>query len=355
MKILQVMAGAPHGGAETAFVDMCLAMHEAGEQIEVATRANDIRVPKLENAGIPVHTLPFGGKLDIFTGWKLRKTLKDFQPSIVQCWMSRATSKLPRWSKRMKIPRYHIVGRRGSPYKMKYFKNCDYFVSITPEIADYIEESGVPKAHIRHVNNFADVEVPHSSFTRADYGTPENAPLLLGLGRLHDDKAFDTLIKAAAELPEVHVWIAGEGPQRGALERLIEKLDVGERVKLIGWQTDRARLFELVDICTFISRNEGFGTVFVQSWAQRVPVIVSDADGPRQFVRDGKDGLIAPIDDVQAVVKAVKVLLDDPGLADRRVDAGFRRYETEFTKQVSLQGYLEFYHEIISSSEEASS
>ena len=50
MKILQVMAGAPHGGAETAFVDMCLAMHEAGEQIEVATRANDIRVPKLEYA-----------------------------------------------------------------------------------------------------------------------------------------------------------------------------------------------------------------------------------------------------------------------------------------------------------------
>jgi hypothetical protein len=69
MKILQVMAGARHGGAETAFVDMCLAMHEAGEIIQVVTRRNDLRVPQLRDAGIGVHTLRFGGRLDVFTPW----------------------------------------------------------------------------------------------------------------------------------------------------------------------------------------------------------------------------------------------------------------------------------------------
>ncbi len=348
MKILHVMAGAPYGGAETAFVDMCIAMHVAGETIEVATRANEIRVPRLEAAGIKVHVLPFGGKLDVFTGWRLAQIIKKFQPNIVQCWMSRAPEKVPRWSPNMGIPRYAIVARLGSPYKIKYFKKTDYFVSITPDISAYLLENGIEPSRIRHINNFAEVERASSDFTRGDFGTPEEATLLLGLGRLHDDKAFDTLIKAAAKLPRVHVWIAGEGPLRNSLQKLIDKLGVGNRVKLIGWQTDRARLFELADICTFVSRNEGFGTVFVQSWAQRVPVIVSDADGPRQFVRDGEDALLVPIDDVDAIVAAVERLMEDDHLAAALVGAGFRRYEREFTKNACLQGYLEYYHHIIS-------
>lgn len=58
MKILQVMAGAEQGGAETAFVDICIALHEAGERVEVVTRPNAVRVPQLEQAGIKVHTAP---------------------------------------------------------------------------------------------------------------------------------------------------------------------------------------------------------------------------------------------------------------------------------------------------------
>ncbi len=349
MRILHVMAGAPFGGAETAFVDMCLAMHEAGEHIEVVTRENALRVPQLEKAGIKVHILRFGGKIDIFTPLAITKIIKNFKPDIVQCWMSRAPAKVPSWRPSMGIPRYYVVSRLGSPYKLKYFKSSDYFVTITPEIGEYLIGNGVESGRVRHINNFAEVERPTSEMSRADFDTPDGAVLLLGLGRLHDDKAFDTLIKVAAELPEVYLWIAGEGPQRGALERLIEKLGVGTRVKLIGWQTDRARLFELADICTFISRNEGFGTVFVQSWAQRVPVVVSDADGPRQFVKHEQDGMMAPIDDVQAIKMCIRRIMDDPDLENRIVHQGYMRYEREFTKAACLQGYLQFYHDIAES------
>jgi hypothetical protein len=77
MKILQIMAGAGRGGAETAFVDITTALHEAGETIEIVTRANDIRVPALRAAGIIVHTLPFGGRVDVFTRWRLRSIIKN--------------------------------------------------------------------------------------------------------------------------------------------------------------------------------------------------------------------------------------------------------------------------------------
>ena len=346
MRILQVMAGGEHGGAETAFVDMCIALHEAGESVEVLTRANAVRVPQLEKAGIKVHQLRFGGKVDVFTPWKIQNIIQKFKPDIVQSWMSRAPSKVPRWKKSMGIPRYIHVARMGNLYKMKYFKSADFFVGITPEVCQYIVGERKRPDCARHINNFAEVEEVEREISRSDYGVPQNAPLLLGLGRLHDDKAFDTLIKIVAQMPGVYAWIAGEGPDRAKLEGLIEKLDVGARVKLLGWRTDRAALLQASDICTFISRDEPFGTVFVQSWAQGTPVVVCDADGPRQFVRHEDDGMMAPIDDIPAIKTCIQRLIDDVDLAEKLIRNGHKRYEAEFTKEASLQGYLQFYHDI---------
>lgn len=346
MRILQVMAGAEHGGAETAFVDMCLALHEAGEHVEVATRPSKIRVPALEKAGIRVHVLPFGGAIDVFTSWRLQRIIKQFKPDIVQGWMSRACQKIPAWSPQSGVPRYLTAGRLGSAYKLKYFKNMDYFVAITPDLKKYLIQSGIAAHRVTHINNFAEVEPVETPLRRSDFGTPEDAPLLLGLGRLHPAKAFDTLIKIVAELPGVHLWIAGEGPQRAQLERLIGELGLEGRVRLLGWRTDRAALLRACDVCTFISRTEGFGTVFVQSWAQKRPVVVCDAEGPRQYVRHGEDGMVAPIDDIAAIKKCVLAILEDKALAARLVENGYRRYEAEFTKEACLQAYLQYYHDI---------
>lgn len=346
MKILHVMAGAEYGGAETAFVDICTALHDAGEQVEVVTRDNSLRVPKLEAAGIKVHILPFGGKMDVFTPWRLRKIIQDFKPDIVQGWMSRGTDKIPRWSPGMGIPRYLFVSRLGSEYNLKYYKKCEYFIGVTPQICDHIIRGGFAADHVKHLNNFAEVEKIEKPINRADYDTPKSAPLLLGMGRLHPAKAFDTLIKVVAELPDAHLWIAGEGPQRAELEALILELQVWDRVKLLGWREDRAALLQACDVCAFVSRSEGFGTVFVQAWAQRTPLVVCESDGPRQFVHHGEDAMMAPIDDVQAIKECVQQVLGDMDLRARLVENGYKRYRQEFTKDICIQAYLEFYHNI---------
>lgn len=340
------MAGAKHGGAETAFVDMCLAMHEAGQAVEVVTRANPVRVPPLEAAGIPVHTLPFGGALDLYTPLRMKAIIKRFRPNIVQTWMARGTAKTVAWSASLGVPYYPVVARLGGYYKLKYFKPADYFTTITPDIRRYLMENGIDGQKVRHINNFAETEDVIQPISRADYDTPENAPLLLGLGRLHGSKAFDTLISAVSRLEDAYLWIAGEGPDRAALEAHIQALGLQDRVKLLGWRNDRAALFQASDICVFSSRYEPFGTVFVQAWAQKTPLVTTTADGPRQFVRDGEDGLIVEIDDVQAMAAAIRRLIDDPALRDYLVKRGHERYVSEFTKEQSVQAYLDWYKEI---------
>lgn len=346
MKILQVMAGAEHGGAETAFVDMCLALHEAGETIDVVTRKNH-RTARLHDAGIPVHVLPFGGRLDVFTGWRLARLIKKIQPQIVQTWMSRAAHHTPHWTESMSCPRYFVVSRLGGYYKLKYYGSADYFTTITPAIRDYLIREGVGANKVRHINNFADVEKAVSPVDRGAFDTPADAFLLLAIGRLHTSKAFDMLIQAVAGLPGAYLWIAGEGPERAALERLIQVLGVEHRVKLLGWRDDRAALFQACDACVFPSRYEPFGTVFVQAWAQQKPLIASDADGPRQFVRPGTDGLLFPVDDVEALKERIGRVRDDGVLTQRLVRNGYERFKQDFTKERTVRDYLGFYHEIL--------
>jgi glycosyltransferase involved in cell wall biosynthesis len=347
MKILQVMAGNDHGGAETAFVDMCIALRDAGMEIEVVTRANEVRVPALTAAGIKVHTLPFGGPIDVFTGWKIGRIIKQFQPLIVQTWMSRAAQKTPNWTSLKTAQRYLVVSRLGGYYKVKNFKTADYFNTITPDIKRHLVEGGIAPEKIRHINNFAETEQDAPPVYKTDFNMPLDAPALISLGRLHTSKAYDVLLQALVDLPSVYALIAGEGPERAALEHLAEGLGVESRVRFLGWRTDRAALLRACDVCVFASRVEPFGTVFAQAWAERTPVIVSDADGPKQFCRGGEDCLMVPKNDADALAAAIRRMLSDRDLRKTVTDNGYQRYLNEFTKEKTVSAYLDFFLEIL--------
>ncbi len=347
MKILQVMAGGEHGGAETAFVDMCLAMRDSGIDIAVVTRDSDVRVPMLEQAGIPVHKLPFGGPLDVFTGWKLGKIIKDFSPLIVQTWMGRATAKTPNWKTLKTAQRYLTVARLGGYYNMRHFKAADYFVANTPDVKRHILEGGIEERRVRVITNFAPLETVETPLKKTDLDTPENAPVLLALGRLHVNKAHDVLLRALVDLPGVYAWIAGEGEERSALEKLAADLGVTDRAKFLGWRTDRAALLQACDLCVFISRVEPFGNVYVQAWAAKVPVIVSDAAGMQQYCHDEQDCLMVPREDASATARAIRRLLDDKMLQEKLMAGGYASYTATFTQEKSVTAYHDYFLELL--------
>jgi glycosyltransferase involved in cell wall biosynthesis len=339
------MAGAEHGGAETAYVDMCIALKEAGEDIVAVTRPNSpARIARLKAAGIVVHELPFGGMLDFATTRRMKGIIRDFGPQVVQTWMSRAAQKTPNRRSNKGAAPYVTVARLGNYYAMKYFRTADYFTTITPMIREYLIKKGVAPDDVRHINNFAETEDGAQPVPR---NMPDDATLLLGLGRLHEAKAFDTLMRAIADQPDIHLWIAGEGPDRESLEALRDELKLKDRVTFLGWRDDRAALLRTADICVFSSRFEPFGTVFVQAWAEGTPLVTTDADGPRQFVRDDQDGLVVPVDDVAALGAAIRRMADNPSLRARLAAAGRERYRAEFTKAGTVAAYLAFYREIL--------
>ncbi|MBI1326134.1 MAG: glycosyltransferase [Alphaproteobacteria bacterium] len=340
-RVLQVMAGAETGGAETAFADMVLALHEAGVPQQVVTRKNT-RNESLIQAGIPVFTLPFGSLIDIYTSFALRGIIRRFKPDIVQTWMSRAAQHTPADKKH-----YMKVSRLGGYYKMKYFRTTDYFTTITPKIRDYLTENGVSPAHVRHINNFAEVPQDTAPVTRESLNTPENAFVVLALSRLHKAKGLDTLIKTVAPLKNTHVWLAGEGPDREKLEALAQAEGAANRIHFLGWRDDRDALLKACDAVAFPSRYEPFGTTFVQAWAARKPLVTTASDGPAAFVRDGEDGLMVPIDNIDALREAIDRLQKDSARQTKLINNGWQRYQNEFTKTRAVEAYLDYYRHIL--------
>lgn len=340
------MAGAPHGGAETAYVDTSIAFHEAGQDVLAVTRPNKIRIPRLKKAGIPVQTLPFGGNIDFWTPYRLKKIIEEFEPDIVMTWMARAAAKIPNRRHVKTQKNYQIVSRLGGYYKLKNFKNTDFFTVITPDLKRHVLENGIPADKITLIPNFADTEEVITPIRKSDFDTPEDAPVLLTLARLHENKALDVVIKALKDLPGTYLWLAGEGPLRAELEKLAQDCSVQERVRFLGWRNDRAALLQACDICVFCSRVEPFGAVFLQAWANQTPVIVSDADGPRQIVRHGEDALMILRDDAGALVQAVQNLQNDQTLAKTLTQNGYDRYQKEFTRDAVIREYLAFFEAV---------
>jgi len=337
-KILQAIGGAGHGGAENFFVMLAEAFQSAGLQQHVVTRGHPVRDERLQAAGISMDHLKFGGRLDLLSPRRLQKIADTFKPDIFLSWMGRASSMAPKGD-------FQRVARVGGYYKLKYFKKCDHIVGITPHLCDYLVDLGWPRERVHYIPNFIRW-TPAPAIARSDFQTPEDVPLILCLGRLHPVKGLDTAIKALKDVPDAHLWIAGDGPLKEELKSLTEDLGLTSRVRFLGWRTDKEALLATADIVLFPSRQEGFGNVILEAWASQTPMVATRAQGPTQFIRDGENGLLADIDDAATISGLLNNMINQSELGQKIVNQGLQDYRQGFTEAASVQNWNEFFLKI---------
>ncbi len=341
MRVLQVIAGAAVGGAETFAQDAILALQARGVEQVVVTRPWESALRRYEAAGVAVHAMRFSAADRVLRrGALIRDLARQMRADLVHAWMSRANSFIP---PAMPCP---VLGWFGDYYDLKYFRRTDLYVGVTPDIADYLLRQGTPPERTFMVNTFG--TMPEAApVDRASLGTPAEAPVLLVLARLHPVKGIDNMLQALANLPGAWLWVAGEGPSRAEYEQLAAALGVADRVRFLGWRTDRKALLEACDICVLPSRHEPFGTVIVEAWAARRPLVATLADGARQYVTDGQTGLLCPIDDHVALAGCLRRLIGDSTLRARLAEAGAAAYAADFTREIVTERLLACYADCV--------
>jgi len=344
-RLLQAMAGAPHGGAEVFFLRLAVALQHAGEQQRVLIRRHPLRAKALNEAGISVAELGFRGPFDLATRLAFRREIVAWKPDLVLTWMSRATQLCPRGD-------FVHVARLGGYYDLRHYRRCDHLIGNTRAIVAYAVGRGWPAARVHYLPNFVPDCRILSRLARCDRRDPPAArPLALALGRLHPNKGFDILLQALALVPEVNLWIAGEGPLRAELMRQTQRLGVGERVRFLGWREDVANLLAQADLVVCSSRHEPLGNVVIEAWAAEVPVIALASDGPAALIEHGVSGLLVPLPGQRdggaaGLAQAILRLAESPDLRRKLARGGREAYEAGFTEAAVVARYRRFFDEV---------
>ncbi len=337
MRVAHVMAGAVHGGAEAFFERLVVAQHRSGMDVLAVIRRNAERAARLGEGGLAPVELGFGGPFDLLTGRRLRATLDAFKPQVVVAWMNRAAiycraaSRGARWT---------LVGRLGGQYDLKNYRGCDLLVANTRGLCDWIAGQGWPRERLKHLPNFAD---DFAGAAPATLPFPQGARVLLAMGRLHPNKDFPTLLRAVARLPaDVHLALAGEGPDRAALEAQARELGIADRVAFLGWRGDVGALLAACDVLVVPSRIEPLGNVVLEGFCAARPIVAAAADGPRELIEDGRSGLIVPIGDDAAMAGAIASLLADPARARAIAQAGRAEFDAHHAEAPVLAAWALF-------------
>ena len=179
-----------------------------------------------------------------------------------------------------------------------------HVAKLPPELIEVIYNPVITPSFLARLEQRPD----HPWFTDA------GVPVILGAGRLTQQKDFGTLIRAFAELRRrrpARLLIVGEGSDRGLLEALVAELGLGEDVALPGWRSDVAGCMAHADVFVLSSAWEGLPTVLIEALASGTRIVSTDCrSGPREILQRGRLGALVPVGDPAALAEAIYQALE---------------------------------------------
>jgi GalNAc-alpha-(1->4)-GalNAc-alpha-(1->3)-diNAcBac-PP-undecaprenol alpha-1,4-N-acetyl-D-galactosaminyltransferase len=331
LKLLLVIGSLQGGGAERQLSDMANYWVDRGAQVTLATWSGpetadfypltrgvsrqwlDVRVSR--------HT-PFATLVSSLRRvYKLRRMLKALEPDAILSFIdiSNIYTVLAACGAKVRVviaERTHpainrTIGRPWRVLRRICYPHADAVVAQTADAGRWLE---------RHCS--ARVKVIPNSLRDLPQASGEREPMIIAVGRLSKEKGFDLLVKSFAKIapdyPGWRVCILGEGTQRQALADLCDEFGLEERVELLGEVRDVERWMARASLLVHPSRREGFPNAVLEAMGMGLAVISADCRaGPAELIADGVNGRLVPVDDVEALARAMSELMASPELRKR--------------------------------------
>jgi glycosyltransferase involved in cell wall biosynthesis len=169
---------------------------------------------------------------------------------------------------------------------------------------------------------------------RSELGIEAGQPVVVTVGFLRSEKAYEVLIEAAAQIapsvPGLRVLIAGGGPEEAKLQALIDDLGLGEVVTLLGIRGDVPDLLAAADVAVCCSDFEGGPLAVMEYMGAGLPVVATRVGGLPELVRDGETGVLVPPRDPAALADALAGLLAEPARREALGAAGRKLRDDEY-------------------------
>lgn len=187
------------------------------------------------------------------------------------------------------------------------------------------------------------------SALRADWGVADSACVVTLIARLVPIKRVDRFLAAARRIAndEVRFVIVGDGELHDELAESDDAIALGERLTWAGFRRDIADVCYASDVIMLTSANEGTPVSLIEAQAAAVPVVTTDVGGVRSVVADGITGIVAPVDDIDALAQAVSGLVNDPSRRAEMGAAGRSRVTSLYTLERLVADHAALYDELV--------
>jgi sugar transferase (PEP-CTERM/EpsH1 system associated) len=223
------------------------------------------------------------------------------------------------------------------------------YTCVSRDIKTWLERSVRVRKPVTRICNAIDTtrysDEGDSARVRAELGLDPSTFIVGAVGRLDPIKNYGVLLSAFSrfvrEQPSSCLLVVGDGPERG---RLTQQLPPA--VRLLGDRPDVADLLRAFDVFVLPSLNEGISNTILEAMACGVPVIATEVGGNPELVADNVSGLLIPVHDGEAILRALRTYHAHPELRRSHGRAGRRIAETRFSVPSMIQAYEEVWRRV---------
>jgi glycosyltransferase involved in cell wall biosynthesis len=323
-------------------------------------------VDAARNLGIEVYTVPERGRFDGQVVGRLRATVLNTKPDLIQTHAVKS----------------HFVARRaGLPaiapwiafhhgytwptFQARLVNQLDRWslrgarqiVTVSQSFQRELEGIGIPSSKIDVLGNAIDpLWASPSKFggpeLKAKWNIPLERPVLLIVGRLSSEKDHITMLDALARIHRgghsaPHLVIVGEGPERPRIEAYIRALQLGDFVALTGQVASAEPFYTWADVAVLSSRSEGSPNALLEAMAARVPVVATEVGGIPEMVTDRESARLVAAGDSNALAGAIEEILSDSRLAARLAATARTLAETRYSPIVRADQLERIYRRVL--------
>lgn len=364
MKVLQLISSGGYYGAENMLLNLCASQETVGCQNSLVLFYN-VHAPNVEfyerarRRGLSVRMVHCQGRAD----WRAVQQIEEYiqedeidllhthgykadlygymaarrsrKPIVATChnWVG-GTAALGIYNRldRMALKRFHGLA------------------AVSDSVAQRLLDSGVSAKKIRTIANGIDVQ----TFERA-HALPafnfDGSKVIGMVARLDLQKGFEHLLRAARDLcvafPALKVVIVGDGPDRKAIEDMIQRFGLQSNVILAGQHSDMPGIYAAMDVFVLPSLNEGLPMTILEAMAASKPVIATRVGAIPSVIKDGETGLLVDPGDTYGLRNAVARLLSAPDLCHRIGAAGHAWVSRHYTSEIMALKYRQMYDEVL--------
>jgi len=362
LRILHVITDLNTGGVPLHLLGLASWLHQRGETVRVVSLAPPGAVTaSLAERGVPADACRAAGWWDWRAVDRLAGMIREFRPDVVHSLLfhanvaARAACLLAGFDRRRLVceiqtveieRRWHLTVDRWTQAL------CRCIVGNSPSVIEHLAASaGIRRDRLRLIRGGVDTAAIAAAqpLNRVGLGLPLDQPVLLWVGRLDPIKGLDVLVEATgvvARQQPVHLLIAGDGPYRAELERLVVASGLSRRVHLLGMRRDVPRLLKSAEVFVFPSRTEGLPNALLEAMAAALPVVATDVPGCRDVVDSGRTGILVPVDDSAALADAILRVLQDQAWARSLGRAAAEHARRHHDRTVCFERYQSLYREI---------